>query len=200
MKSLRLLCVLLLALGSFQARASTFSTDYTDLWWNSPDNSESGWGVNVVQQAEVVFATFFVYGADGTPRWFVAPNTGALASPAGQNTFTGPLFSTTGSHFALPWNPGASSFAQVGTVTFNFTSPVAGNVSYSVNGVQVSKNIKRQTWRTNNLAGRYFGGTTATGTPSESCTSAAGASPRMEPAWRVKTSSTSTARLSGRRR
>lgn len=69
MKTIRYLFLSLVALAiAGAAQATTHSTDYTDLWWNSPDNSESGWGVNVVQQGDIVFATFFIYGADGTPR------------------------------------------------------------------------------------------------------------------------------------
>jgi len=59
--------LLALAAAAFAlpALASTHSTDYTDLWYLP---AESGWGVNVVQQNDIVFATFFVYGPDGTPR------------------------------------------------------------------------------------------------------------------------------------
>jgi hypothetical protein len=164
MKLLRDLLSSLVALAiAGAAQATTHSTDYTDLWWNSPDASENGWGVNVVQQGDIVFATFFIFGADGTPRWYVASNLGSVGAPAGQNTFTGPLFATTGTHFALPWNPANRGFTQVGTATFNFTTELAGTLSYTIDGVQVVKNIKRQTWRTNNLAGRYFGGSTANG-------------------------------------
>ena len=38
------------------------STNFTDLWWRSPANSESGWGINLTQQgdagAEVVTVAF----------------------------------------------------------------------------------------------------------------------------------------------
>ena len=69
MKTIRYLFSSFVALAiAGAAQATTHSTDYTDLWWNSPDASEDGWGVNVVQQGDIVFATFFIYGADGTPR------------------------------------------------------------------------------------------------------------------------------------
>lgn len=136
------------------ASATTYSADYTDLWWNS---SESGWGVNVIQQYETLFATLFVYGADNLPRWYVASN----LAPAGSGVFTGPLFATTGAHFSAGWNPAASSVTPVGTMTFSFNSPVSGTLTYSVNGANVSKAITRNTFRANNLTGSYLGGMTA---------------------------------------
>jgi len=142
------------------AAATTSSTDYTDLWYLS---SESGWGVNVIQQADVVFATFFVYGSDGSPRWFVVPDGRSVASPPGQNQFTGALYQTQGTYYGSPWG-GPTLNTQVGTATFSFTSPTTGTLTYSVNGVNVSKSIIRQTWRGNTLTGNYVGGLTANGT------------------------------------
>ena len=39
---------------------SASSLNYTGMWWN-PD--ESGWGINVVHQGDIVFATLFTYDA-----------------------------------------------------------------------------------------------------------------------------------------
>jgi hypothetical protein len=139
--------------------ATTFSTDYTDLWYLP---AEDGWGVNVVQQAEVVFATLFVYGADNSPRWFVAPNTGAFAAPAGQNIFSGPLYTVTGTYYGVPW--AGRTPTQVGNITFTFNSPTTGTVGYTVNGVSVTRSIVRQTWRATVLTGNYVGGMVGQGT------------------------------------
>lgn len=140
------------------ARATTHSTDYTDLWYLP---AESGWGVNVVQQHDTVFATFFVYGQDGSPRWFVAPETRSLSSPPGQNAFIGPLFETNGTFYGIPW--AGTGNRQVGNVTFNFTTPTTGTVTYNVDSVSVTRTLIRQTWGANSLAGNYLGGTTAVG-------------------------------------
>ena len=48
------------------ARANTFGSDMTDLWWNA---NESGWGVTATHQGDVVFLTFFVYGMDNRPTF-----------------------------------------------------------------------------------------------------------------------------------
>ena len=58
---------------------------------------------------------------------------------------------------------GGFYLARVGTMTVNFTSPTTGTLQYTVNGAQVTKTITRQTWATDNIAGNYLGGLTATG-------------------------------------
>src|SRR5215207_11325714 len=81
---------LLVTLGMAQpASATSFSTDYTDLWF-SP--AESGWGLNLSQQGNTMFGTLFVYGTDQTPRWYVASALVATST----NSFTGALYRTTG--------------------------------------------------------------------------------------------------------
>ena len=142
------------------AAATTASTDYTDLWYLP---AESGWGVNVVQQYDIIFATFFIYGADNSPRWYVAPDVRSVAAPSGQNLFSGQLFSTVGTYFGAPWG-GPTANTQVGSVAFSFTTPTTGAVSYTINGVSVTKSIVRQTWRGNTLTGNYIGGLSANGT------------------------------------
>lgn len=143
------------------ASATTFGTDYTDLWFNP---AEQGWGVNVIQQYETVFATLFVYGADNSARWYVASDL-----RGGQNSFSGALYQTTGPAFSAAWT-GNAVVTPVGSMTLSFNSFNTGTLSYVVNGVTVNKTIQRQTFRNNNIAGNYIGGMTATST---SCASSA---------------------------
>jgi hypothetical protein len=142
------------------AAATTFSTDASDLWYNSPAESESGWGVNVVQQADTLFMTMFVYGANSLPAWYVASEvayTGATTL-----IFSGPLYTTGGSPYAAPWNPAAFNFRQVGTVTFTLTSVTTAVLSYTVDGATVTKNLVRETWKYENTSGNYMGGQVGT--------------------------------------
>ncbi len=144
----------LAAIGfAMPASATTFGTDYTDLWFNP---AEQGWGVNVIQQSGTVFATLFVYGADNTARWFVASDL-----RGGQNSFTGALYQTTGPAFSATWT-GSANVTQVGSMTLAFSGFNSGTLSYTVNGVTVNKVIQRQTFAGNNIAGNYIGGMTAT--------------------------------------
>ncbi|HSN20923.1 MAG TPA: hypothetical protein VLS49_09605 [Usitatibacter sp.] len=142
------------------ARATTYSIDYTDLWFNA---TESGWGVNFIQQDDVIFATLFVYGVGNVAQWFTASD--MEPSPAGsRNTFTGQLYLTSGPYFgAGSFDPRNVTRTPVGTMTVTFTSPTTGTLQYSVNGATVTKQITRQTWRNDNLTGNYLGGLTATG-------------------------------------
>src|SRR5258708_1299481 len=66
---------------AFPAAATTYSTDYTDLWWGG--TSESGWGINLIQEGEILFATMFVYANDNTAHWYSAS---ALAPVGGSTT------------------------------------------------------------------------------------------------------------------
>lgn len=147
---------LLVALGfGLPASAATSGIDFTDLWYNP---AESGWGVNLIQQNNVIFATLFVYGADSSARWFVASNL-----QGGGSTFSGSLFQTTGPAFSSVFNPQAVTTTAVGSMTINFNSVSTGTLTYTVNGVSVTKSIQRQTWTGENLSGTYLGGLTASG-------------------------------------
>lgn len=153
------LLVLLLPISGI-ASATTFSTDSSDLWYNSPAESESGWGVNVVQQADTLFMTMFVYGGNSLPMWYV----GSDVKYTGATTliFSGPLYSTGGSPYAAPWNPAASNFRQVGNITFSLTSVTTAVLTYTVDGTTVTKDLVRQTWKVNNTSGNYMGGQVGT--------------------------------------
>lgn len=113
------------------------ATNWQDLWWNS---SESGWGLNLTQQGSTMFATLFTYDASGQPVWYVMSG-GTRSGTAA--IFTGGLYKTAGPVFnASPWTP--ASAAQVGTMTLNFSAGTLGTLTYSIDGVQVTKNISRQ--------------------------------------------------------
>jgi hypothetical protein len=159
---MRLLAAALASL-SLSAFATTPTTDFSDLWYASPAESESGWGVNMIQQNDIIFATLFVYAANGQPTWYVAPATQYLGvSQNGVVTFSGPLFATTGPWFGAPWNPALVGNRQVGTFTFAAGQISVGAISYTVDNVQVNKSIERQTWRAENLNGFYSGASIGT--------------------------------------
>jgi len=110
------------------------------LWWNSPAESESGWGVNLTQQGETLFATWFTYDADGRGLWLVMS-----ARKVAPNSYSGELYRTTGPPFnAAPFNPSQVVATPVGTATFSFTDADNGTFAYVVNGISQSKPITRQ--------------------------------------------------------
>lgn len=160
------------ALSTFPARAVTGSSDYTGLWYNA---GESGWGMNVIQQEQILFITLFIYGANSQPTWFVASGASFTSASGGDRTYTGPLYATTGTPFSTnPFNSGATTVAQVGTITFVGKADGTATVSYTASGSTVNKTVARQTWAqpnfTLNVATSYAASQSATAT---GCTSAA---------------------------
>jgi IgA peptidase M64 len=114
---------------------------YQGLWWNAPAGSESGWGLNVAHQDDVVFATWFTYDAAGKAWWLSM--TAPLAS--GGNTFRGTLYATHGPPFsAVPFDPAQVVPTAVGTGTLTFADAGSGTFAYTVNGFAQAKPIVRQ--------------------------------------------------------
>ena len=130
-------------------RADAAETDYTDTWW-SP--SEAGWGVNLTQQRNTIYVTFYIYGTDGNPTWYAA----LLTRDGTGERFTGTLNRTTGTYFAVPWL--GYTIAPAGTATFTATSSTTGQLQYSVGGANVVKDLERITLSPLNVAGTYMGG------------------------------------------
>jgi hypothetical protein len=120
--------------------------NYSDLWYRS--EAESGWGVNLVHQGDILFATWFTYEAGGTAA---APSKGMwLVMSGGTKTsdgvYTGVLQRTTGPNAfsnTTPFNPNLVVRTTVGDATFTFTGPDNGTFRYTVNGVTQTKPITR---------------------------------------------------------
>ncbi|HEX7557972.1 MAG TPA: trypsin-like peptidase domain-containing protein, partial [Usitatibacter sp.] len=114
--------------------------DYTDLWFNP---NESGWGLNIVQHpTRNLFAVWFTYDANASPRWFVI--TGGTWNTA-TNTFTAPIYQTSGpAASTATFNASLVKVTPVGNATITFTDASNGTLAYTVNGVLGSKAITRQ--------------------------------------------------------
>jgi hypothetical protein len=127
--------------GSFSlTRSSAPLADWTDMWWNP---SESGWGVNIADQNGVLFILLYLYGQDGNPRWYSGAVFQTSINSFGYSIYQGDLISTTGPWFDDPFNPQAVNRQKVGTLTFSPSTPDSAQLSYSVNGINVSKQIER---------------------------------------------------------
>lgn len=114
---------------------------YQDLWWASPPGSESGWGLNVTHQGDILFVTWFTYGPDGKGLWLVGPR----VEKTGNGTYAGTLYRTAGPPFnASKWDPAHVSSDVVGTIRLAFGDADHGVFTYTVAGVTQSKNITRQ--------------------------------------------------------
>jgi hypothetical protein len=118
--------------------------NFQGLWWNAPAGSESGWGINVAHQGDVIFATWFTYDLTGKGMWLVM-----TAQHTAPNTYAGTLYRTTGPAFnALPFNPSQVVATAVGNGTLTFTDANNGSFSYTVNGISQNKAITREVFGT----------------------------------------------------
>ena len=154
MKPVRVLfAAILFATMSFAApaRATAFTTDQSDLWW---DPAESGWGIQFVHRGSVMFATIFVYDPTGIPIWYTA-----TLNYAGNLVWTGDLYLTNGPWFgAGSFSPDAVGRRKVGTINWDATTTRHGTLTYGVDGITVGKSLTRQFIANEDFGGRYGGG------------------------------------------
>jgi hypothetical protein len=147
------LAVLALAASALFAPASatSYSTDQSDLWWNP---SEAGWGIQFVQRGDLIFATMFVYDPSHVPIWY-----GGTLYPTGASfTWSGSNYVTSGPWFGnVPYNPGQFTASVVGTMTWVATSTTTGTLTYTVDGVSVTKLLTRQTIVFDDFSGNFQG-------------------------------------------
>jgi len=96
--------------------------------------------VNFTQQGNIIFLTWFTYGADGKPLWLIA--VAELRSPevyAGSvSTVVGPPFNSE------PWDTSKVVETVVGTTTITFADGNHATFAYTVNGIAQAKSITRQ--------------------------------------------------------
>lgn len=148
-------------LGSAVTLALAFATvvsmparayDFSDIWWGG--SAQSGWGVNLVQNHDTLFATFFVHGPapSTTEFWYVAT---LIETPTG--SFAGDLYQTTGTGIGAAWNPAQATATKVGTAAFKPDSATRGLLTYNVGATTVAKTIFRQTLKTIGLGASYAG-------------------------------------------
>ena len=131
--------------GMLDARAAVLAAStgvavsaaqYEGIWWNA---AESGWGLNVAQQGNVIFVTWFTYDANGRPWWL-----SMTATATGTGPYTGTLLATHGPAFnAMPFLPSQVTSTSVGSATLTFQDASRGTFAYTVNGVSRSKAIAR---------------------------------------------------------
>jgi hypothetical protein len=121
------------------AAATAAPPNYSGLWWNSPPDSESGWGINFSHQGDTIFATWFTYDTAGDGWWL-----SMTANRTAEGTYSGPLIETTGPAFnATPFDPAKVTRTTVGSGTLAFNALDTGTFSYAVKGVPQTKYITR---------------------------------------------------------
>ena len=133
--------------SSMPAAAALPAVDPSDIWWT---RDESGWGMQLVQGGDAIFATLFVYGSSSNPTFFTA----TLSLSAG--SWAGTLYRSAGPYFATPtFDPTTVVLQPVGTMTFTPQSSDAAALQYAVDGAVVTKQVQRMLLRYDDYTGAY---------------------------------------------
>lgn len=146
----RLLCAM-----AFVMSGHAYAAIWSDMWWTP---AESGWGLNVTQQANVMFLTWYVYRQNGQAVWYSGAVAAGPVQPNGYPVYIGSLFETTGPSQLGPFDPALVQGRKVGDVTFIPLASHRATLSYTVDGVVITKSIERLTFAHIPLTGRYLGG------------------------------------------
>src|SRR5205814_5636481 len=126
---------------------AALATDKTHLYYIP---AESGWGITIANQGDTIFVTAYVYDSARLPTWFVG--TGALQSTDSQgvNAYGGDWFSVHGPYYGSgAFDPNTVAAVKVGTFTYRELTVTTGQLSYTVNGIAVTKTVQRQTLQNN---------------------------------------------------
>ncbi len=124
---------------AFTTAPTGAATNYEGMWWASPAESESGWGINFAHQGDTIFATWFTFGSDGDPTWFVV---GAERTAPG--VYSGTPYTVAGSPYNVAWDPAKLGGSAVGSVTLTFTDADHAQFAFTINGQARVKAITRE--------------------------------------------------------
>ena len=149
--------IFVVATGASPYASATASTNYADLWGKY---SEPGWGLNISQQADILFATLFVYDKGEQAVWYSVTLNYQSTGANGAVTYSGDLYETTGPAIGKPYNPARVKYCQVGLATITCGDDAHAFFQYTADGAGEAKQIERLTFAANSLAGSYIGGTT----------------------------------------
>lgn len=139
------------AVGAAPAVAASSVGVYTDIYYVA---GEDGWGMQLVNSGSFMFATLFIYGQDGKPTWITAE-----LQQQNSIKFVGPVYVNTGPYYGGPWNPSQVKWREAGTMTLD-TAMTAGNawdVTYTVDGVKVTKTVQHQPLTVDDYSNNYRG-------------------------------------------
>jgi hypothetical protein len=121
------------------------SSNYTDIWW-AKGGTESGWGLQITDQVDQIFVTWYTYDTDGSQLFIVMSS--CDGSPGGKFNRTscdGSIYRTRGGSAitAATFNPAAVQLTKIGTATLAFTGNNAATWTYRVGTQTITKQIER---------------------------------------------------------
>jgi hypothetical protein len=130
------------------AVACAITANYQDWWWN---DQQSGHGLNIGQQNDILFVSWFTYDETGAGMWLVMS-----ANLVGTRA-TGDWYRTTGPALGTPFDPAKVVRTVVGTGTLTFGSLHDATLDWTVNGKSGSVVLTRQSWATRAPTGMQAG-------------------------------------------
>lgn len=140
-----------------RTHASALMTDQSDLW---QDPAELGWGMQLVHQGQVIFATAFLYDVAGKPTWITAALTPTQKTPTQTEWKGDVVLPEGGPWFGAPkFDPTTVAAHKAGTMTWSIDSSNtnSGHLIYSVDGVTVTKSLVRTSLAPDDFRGKYAG-------------------------------------------
>jgi hypothetical protein len=121
-----------------EGAAASAPTRYQGFWANA---DESGWGLYLAHQADVVFGIWLTYAPNGNPLWYSMP----LAKGEG-SSYSGPIMLTTGPAFDdAVYDVDRVGATEVGSATMTFDDGDNGHLEYSLPGLYSgTRDVARQ--------------------------------------------------------
>jgi hypothetical protein len=108
-------------------------------WWAAPAGVESGWGLTLAHQDDVIFATWFTYDVNGKPTWLTMS-----ALRTGPTTYAGTFYQSSGPPVTtIPFDSARVQRIAVGNGTLSFSDGNNGTFAYTIDGIAQSKPITR---------------------------------------------------------
>ena len=138
------------------ASATTTGPNYSDMWSNA---QESGWGLTIDQQADVLLGTLFIYNKFELATWYTVQLRLDSIGPNGIPSYSGTIFETTGPALGKPYDQTLVKYRQVGTMNIQFGDVAHGLMTYTIDGAGAVKQISRLTFADNPIVGSYTGAT-----------------------------------------
>jgi hypothetical protein len=144
---------LALAASTWSVGAQAYlGTLFTGLW---SVVGEAGSGATMTHEEPVIFLTFYIYRADRSSYWLTATLTRA-PDVNGSYNYTGDLYETSGPPFGGPFDPKTVTYRKVGPVSLLSRDGYTATLTYTIDGVFISKNYSRFTLNNIDFAGAYF--------------------------------------------
>jgi hypothetical protein len=117
------------------ANTQSAPANVTTIWWTP---SESGWGLNLSEQGNTVFAAWYTYGDDGKALWL-----SGLFSKQATGSWTGPVYRSAGTAFDKISGPAASATNPIGNATLSPNADGTMQFAYTLGTTTQTKKLER---------------------------------------------------------